>query len=96
MMMANDEDESSEDEDDESDEDDDDSDDGDVKPPKKVGVLVSLHVNMFDLKQYSCVFPEVILIGVVCDFYYCRLKLARRDPQNLLQKTLYLIRRLNL
>jgi hypothetical protein len=22
-----------------------------------VGVLVSLHVNMFDLKQYSCVFP---------------------------------------
>ncbi|KAJ6993238.1 histone deacetylase HDT1 [Populus alba x Populus x berolinensis] len=53
MMMANDEDESSEDEDDESDEEDDDSDDGDVKTPKKVGVLVSLHVNMFDLKQYS-------------------------------------------
>lgn len=52
-MMANDEDESSEDEDDESDEEDDDSDDGDVKTPKKVGVLVSLHVNMFDLKQYS-------------------------------------------
>lgn len=62
-MMANDEDENSEDEDDKSDEDDDDSDDGDVKTPKKVGVVVPLHV-MFDLNNIPVFFLRWYYLGL--------------------------------